>query len=192
MASSVPSSASTTPSVPAPADALTRQLVRPLRDALAQFSDLIADPDTLAKRLALVLGPHLADAGFAAAVEPVRPVASPADTAPPAVLVLRVIAEHPAGRRHGLTPDALAMLTQLPLALLARTISKLVQDGELVRDAWLVRLPEPDDLLGPDRGAGVRVMTEGEPTRSGQERRLARDRRGSGERRLYERREAEQ
>jgi hypothetical protein len=69
--------------------------------------------------------------------------------------------------------------------VLGPAVSALVQAGDLVRDGWLVRLPQADDLLPSARLA--------EPDRVGElrhasERRAIGDRRSVGERRLYDRR----
>jgi hypothetical protein len=102
--------------------------------------------------------------------------------------VLAAIARHPASHSPGLTPDALAALTGLPPGLLGDTVSALVQAGDLVRDAWLIRLPDSGDLLPPARIPSTAVAEEIEAERLGGERRAIGDRRRLGERRLYERR----
>jgi hypothetical protein len=82
-------------------------------------------------------------------------------------------------------PDSLASLTGLSPSVLGPGVGGLIQAGDLVREAWLVRLPQPDDLL-PQSGpaapevAGARVLVA--------ERRAIGDRRVVGERRLYDRR----
>jgi hypothetical protein len=76
-------------------------------------------------------------------------------------------------------------LTGLPQAALGPAVSALVQAGELVRDAWLVRLPLPDDLLG---GTHPPVEERPDESRTVAERRAIGDRRAVGERRLYDRR----
>jgi hypothetical protein len=72
----------------------------------------------------------------------------------------------------------------------------LVQSGQLVRDAWLVRLPDSNDLLPPGseshgEAPGRRVIVSDRPgadRRGGPERRGGPDRRQLGERRLFDRR----
>ena len=71
--------------------------------------------------------------------------------------VLTALRRHSAGRSPGVTPESLVTLTGLPQHVLGGAVSSLVQAGELVRDAWLVRLPSPDDLLpgtSPSRPSG--------------------------------------
>jgi hypothetical protein len=99
--------------------------------------------------------------------------------------VLGALRRYPGGRSPGVAPDVLRNLTGLSQAQLGPAVSVLVQAGEVVRDAWLVRLPQPDDLLNGDRPTG-----EERPTDSAQtsERRAIGDRRAVGERRLYDRR----
>jgi hypothetical protein len=98
--------------------------------------------------------------------------------------ILAALRRYPGGRLPGVAPDALRNLTGLSQAVLGPAVSDLVQAGELVRDAWLVRLPLPDDLLG---GAPPEAR-EGDDRQS-VERRAIGDRRAVGERRLYERRQ---
>jgi hypothetical protein len=91
----------------------------------------------------------------------------------------------------GPAPDdarIIAALTGLPSSALGTAVSALVQAGDLVRDAWLVRLPQADDLLPGTRPDGHK--TEGE-LRQVAERRAIGDRRAVGERRLYDRRSLE-
>ena len=88
-------------------------------------------------------------------------------------------------RAPGVSPESLASLTGLSPSMLGPAVSGLVQAGDLVRDGWLVRLPQAEDLLPsrlaePDRGAELRHASE---------RRAIGDRRAVGERRLYERRQ---
>jgi hypothetical protein len=108
------------------------------------------------------------------------------EPASPRELLLAVVAQHPAGRSPGLPPDALRALTGLPLALLGETVSALVRSGDLVRDAWLVRVAESGDLLPHPRLPAEDAS--GETDHSETERRAIGDRRRLGERRLYERR----
>jgi hypothetical protein len=98
--------------------------------------------------------------------------------------VLAAVTRHPAGRSPGLPPDALSSLTGLPLTVLGEAVSTLVQSGELVRDAWLVRLPNTGDLLPHEPPEEVPP----EPVLLDSERRAIGDRRRLGERRLFERR----
>jgi hypothetical protein len=169
--------------------ALGRALAGPLKAALAESPGLLSDPDALARRLAPVLSRELA-ATFSAA-----PRAAAEETDSDIALdgsakarVLAAIARHPAGRSPGLTPDAVAALTGLSPGLLGDTVSALVQAGDLVRDAWLIRLPETGDLLPQARIPSTAVADEVEVERLGGERRAIGDRRRLGERRLYERR----
>ena len=169
----------------------TRDLAPALRAALAQFPNLAPDPESLAERLA----PALAE-WFTAGV-PTRDVLdliTSNDTESIETLVLAAVAGHPDGRRPGLLPDTLAVLTGLPSAELGHAVSTLVQSGELVRDAWLVRLPDSNDLVshpGDSHGkaAGVRLVAERD--RVGADRRRETDRRQVGERRLFDRRQSD-
>ena len=105
----------------------------------------------------------------------------------PEARVLAALGRHASGRSPGVSPDSLASLTGLSHSVLGPTVSGLVQTGELVRDGWLVRLPQAEDLLPsnrlpePDRGRELRHPSE---------RRAIGDRRSVGERRLFDRREA--
>jgi hypothetical protein len=187
------------------AEVLAQALAGPLRETLARFPQLVLDPDALAEQLAPALSRRMVSGSFAnalaAAISQAHdPRVQPAFTAPKPLAaererdsieaqVLAVITGHPAGRSPGLTPDALAALSSLPPELLGPAVSALVQAGELVRDAWLVRLPGRGDLLA-DTGAGEAAVALREPeeARLGSERRAIGDRRALGERRLYERR----
>jgi hypothetical protein len=167
----------------------TRELAPALRAVLAQFPDLAPDPETLAERLA----PALAE-WFAAGVptDDVLELITSNDTESIETLVLAAVAGHPDGRRPGLIPDTLAVLTGLPSAELGHAVSTLVQSGELVRDAWLVRLPDSNDLVshpGDTHGkaAGARLVAEQD--RAAGDRRGGPDRRQVGERRLFNRRQ---
>jgi hypothetical protein len=158
----------------------TRDLTSALRAALARFPNLAPDPERLAEQLA----PALAD--WLSGGVPTEDVLS-IET-----LVLTAVAGHPDGRRPGLLPDTLAVLTGLPATELGHAVSSLVQGGELVRDAWLVRLPASDDLVsGPGdsygKASGARLVAEED--RLGDDRRGGPDRRQVGERRLFDRRQ---
>lgn len=169
--------------------ALARALAGPLKAALAESPDLLSDPEALARRLAPVLSRELAST-FAAAPR-ARDQETEGDVASDGsakAQVLATIARHPASRSPGLTPDAVAALTGLPPGLLGDTVSALVQAGDLVRDAWLIRLPHTGDLLPHARIPSTAVAEEVEGERLGGERRAIGDRRRLGERRLYERR----
>ena len=179
-----------TPASTAPADALTRALTDALREALEDvpYSDL--DPETLAARLAPVLSARLASAagnagasvsGLARGLTP-RAFSGQFDTVEDRILA--ALRRYPGGRSPGVAPDALRNLTGLSQAVLGPAVSGLVQAGELVRDAWLVRLPQPDDLLAGAPPAEEPIVESQEHV----ERRAIGDRRAVGERRLYERR----
>jgi len=109
-------------------------------------------------------------------------------------LVLTALAGHPDGRKPGLVPDTLAVLTGLPPAELGHAVSTLIQSGELVRDAWLVRLPDTDDLLSHRPGSSSdtrKTRLVAEEARLGDDRRdVSPDRRRVGERRLFDRRQS--
>lgn len=170
--------------------ALARALAGPLKAALAEFPGLVADPDALARELTQVLSGELGGSTFGAPPRPASQATEPAvgpDGAAKAQ-VLAAIMRHPAGRSPGLPPDALTALTGLAPGPLGETVSALVQAGDLVRDAWLIRLPDTGDLLPHARTASHAVATDIEQDRLGSERRAIGDRRRLGERRLYERR----
>jgi hypothetical protein len=166
-----------------------RDLAPALRAALARFPTLAPDPDSLAEQLAPALAEWLA--GGIPSDEVLSLIGSN-DIESIETLVLTAVAGHPSGRTPGLVPDTLAVLTGLPPAELGRAVSMLVQSGELVRDAWLVRLPDADDLVGrPVQSRdGVResrlVAVE---DRLGNDRRVGPDRRQVGERRLFNQRQ---
>ncbi|HEX2451214.1 MAG TPA: hypothetical protein VHJ69_08735 [Gemmatimonadales bacterium] len=176
-----------------PADELTRALRDTLRAALDALPEqVLHQPDQLAARLAPALAISLADAADAAGATARglgRALVARGASGPSAQSiesrVLGALTRHPSGRSPGVTPDSLASLTGLSAAVLGPAVSALVQAGGLVRDAWLVRLPHPDDLL-PDRRlvAGERTVE----LRHASERRAIGDRRAVGERRLYDRR----
>jgi hypothetical protein len=180
-----------TPVSTAPADALTRALTEALREALQDVSHSDLDPETLATRLAPALAARLATAAGTAGASVAslaRGLARPAGGQNAGTIedhILAALRRYPGGRSPGVAPDVLRNLTGLTQAVLGPAVSGLVQAGELVRDAWLVRLPQPDDLLaGPPAPAKKSAVTSAEPV----ERRAIGDRRAVGERRLYERR----
>jgi hypothetical protein len=166
----------------------TRDLAPALRAALARFPNLAPDPETLAERLAPVLAEW-----FTAGVptDDVLGLIASNDTEGIETLVLAAVAGHPDGRRPGLVPDSLAVLTGLPSAELGHAVSTLVQNGELVRDGWLVRLPDSNDLVsrpGDSHGRAAEGRLVAEQDRVEGDRREGADRRQVGERRLFDRR----
>jgi hypothetical protein len=178
------------PSPSIPANELTPALTATLRTALATFPELVRDLDLLAARLAAALAVPLSQAVEAAGTGAGRLAealnSGARNTAAPSAehRVLAALTRHPSGRSPGMTPESLATLTGMSSSALGPAVSALVQAGALVRDAWLVRLPHPDDLLpnqatSRDRGSDQRQLTE---------RRSIGDRRAVGERRLYDRR----
>jgi hypothetical protein len=180
-----------TPASTAPADALTRALTDALREALEEVSHADLDPETLAALLAPALSARLATAAGTAGASVAslarglapRPAGKDGGTVEDHILA--ALRRYPGGRSPGVAPDVLRNLTGLTQDVLGPAVSSLVQAGELVRDAWLVRLPQPEDLL-----AGSPPPAE-EPTVASSdhgERRAIGDRRAVGERRLYERR----
>jgi hypothetical protein len=171
---------------------LTSALADTLRAALESVPQLVVDADQLASRLAPGLSVRLAEAVEAAGVTAAAlaralatgPEASGYGASSVETRVLAVLNRHASGRVPGVSPESLAALTGLSPTVLGPAVSALVQAGELVRDGWLVRLPQADDLLSsrlaePDRGADLRHTSE---------RRAIGDRRSVGERRLYDRR----
>jgi hypothetical protein len=181
----------------APADALTRALTNVLREALEDvpLSDL--DPDTVANGLAPALAARLATAVGASGISPAglaRALATPPADRGETVeaRILAALRRYPGGRSPGVAPDVLRNLTGLPQTTLGPAVSSLVQTGELVRDAWLVRLPQPDDLLVPAQAPALPAEERSGDTRERHERRAIGDRRAVGERRLYERRTLDQ
>ena len=177
----------------APAEALARALADALREALADVPHAELDPDTLAARLAPALAARLATAAGRAGASVgglARGLAwgsagHEADSVEDRILA--ALRRYPGGRLPGVAPEALRNLTGLTQAVLGPAVSNLVQAGELVRDAWLVRLPHPDDLLSvppaESRDGDSRQLVE---------RRAIGDRRAVGERRLYDRRNSQE
>lgn len=171
-----------TPDAGRPGSALPDQL----RMILERFPDLVQNPAALAR----VLAPDLVAAGLVAGPATATS-ASPVSGNATEARVLKAIAGHPSGRHPGLAPDALAYLSGLSGAPLARAVSALVQAGELVREAWLVRLPDAGDLLPQPMSqerADRREEHAEEHASDDPERRAIGDRRSIGERRLYDRR----
>jgi hypothetical protein len=175
-----------------PADDLTLAITDTLRAALVAVprSELSSDALTqsLARHLAQRLSAAVIAAGgtvpdFARALAS-RSAAEPSRGSTLEERILVALRRHPAGTSPGVTPESLASLTGLLPGVLAPAVSALVQAGELVRDAWLVRLPSGEDLLP---GAGEGEARSGQ-SRQTSERRAIGDRRATGERRLYDRR----
>jgi hypothetical protein len=181
------------PSASAPTDDLTPALTAAIRAALSGFPRLVPDAEQLAIRLARALSTRVAKAAAASGANlpdlaralASLPTAPAPDRGSVEAQILAVLSRHPSGRAPGMTPESLASLTGLPPSLLGTAVSALVQAGDLVRDAWLVRLPQPDDLLTGGRPDARQA--EGE-LRQVAERRAIGDRRAVGERRLYDRR----
>ena len=181
-----------------PSDDLTLALTRTLRTAFDAFPLLVLDAEQLANRLAPGLAATLGEAarsagastpelarGLAAQSKASGPGSGVASTEERVMLALN---RHAGGRSPGVTPESLAALTGLPGGVLGPAVSALVQSGDLVRDGWLVRLPQPDDLL-PSSLPGEK-RRDGE-SRHASERRAIGDRRAVGERRLFDRRAME-
>jgi hypothetical protein len=183
------------PSANDPAEDLTLALTKTLRAAFDAFPQLVLDAEQLADRLA----PGLADSLGAAAKSAGMPVSglarglgAPSRTSGPGPgiasteeRILFALNRHASGRTPGVTPDSLASLTGLAAEALGPAVSALVQSGDLVRDGWLVRLPQADDLLPSRRPEESERAGE---LRQASERRAVGDRRAVGERRLYDRR----
>lgn len=176
-----------------PTDDLTLALTATLRTALDAFPQLVLDPQHLAMRLAPALSIRLAEAaaaagaslpGLAQALSSLPALPTP-DSGSVEARILAVLNRHPSGREPGVTPESLASLTGLSPSVLGTAVSALVQAGDLVRDAWLVRLPQADDLLPPAGSSGEETAGK---LRQVTERRAIGDRRAVGERRLYDRR----
>ena len=180
-------------SVPASPDDLTLALTETLRAALEAFPQLVLDAEQLASRLAPGLSVRLAEAAVAAGVAApalARALATRSEASGPGAdsveaRVLAALNRHASGRGPGVSPESLASLTGLSPGVLGSAVSALVQGGDLVRDGWLVRLPQADDLLPSSRLAEPERGTE---LRHASERRAIGDRRAVGERRLYDRR----
>ena len=173
-------------------DDLTSALADTLRAALESVPQLVVDAEQVAIRLAPGLSVRLAEAVEAAGVTAaalaqalaIRPEGSGPDAGSVEARVLAALNRHASGRVPGVSPESLSALTGLTPTVLGPAVSGLVQAGDLVRDGWLVRLPQPEDLLTsrlaePNRGADLRHASE---------RRAIGDRRAVGERRLYDRR----
>jgi hypothetical protein len=168
---------------------MTRDLAPLLRAALARFPDLAPDPERLAEQLAPTLAEWLSGRIPA---EDVLGLIGSNDTEGIETLVLAAVAGHPDGRKPGLLPDTLAVMTGLPSSELGHAVSALVQSGELVRDAWLVRLPDANDLMsrpGEPYGKTPQARLVAQQDRLGDDRRGGPDRRQVGERRLFDRRQ---
>ncbi len=179
------------------ADDLTLALTRTLRAAFDAFPLLVLDAEQLATRLAPGLAGTLGEAARSAGttgsdlaralttrsrVSGPRPGAGVASVEERVMLALN---RHASGREPGVTPESLASLTGLTAAELGSAVSALVQSGDLVREGWLVRLPQAGDLL-PNARPDQRERAGERPQTS--ERRAIADRRAVGERRLYDRR----
>lgn len=183
------------PTVNDPAEDLTLALTRTLRAALEAFPQLVLDAEQLANRLApglaASLGKAARSAGMSASVL-ARGLAAPSRASGPGPgiasieeRILLALNRHAGGRTPGVTPDSLASLTGIAAGVLGPAVSSLVQSGDLVRDGWLVRLPQADDLLPARRPEEEERAGE---LRQASERRAIGDRRAVGERRLYDRR----
>lgn len=176
---------------PSPDD-LTLALTDALRAALEAFPQLVLDAEQLANRLAPALSVRLAEAAEVAGVPTpalaralaTRSEASGSGASSLEARVLAALSRHASGRTPGVSPDSLASLTGLSHSVLGPAVSALVQTGDLVRDGWLVRLPQAEDLLPSSRLAEPQEAE----LRHASERRAIGDRRSVGERRLYDRR----
>jgi hypothetical protein len=173
------------------ADDLTLALTDALRAALEAFPQLALDAEQLASRLAPALSVRLAEAAEAAGVPApalARALATRSEASGSAssleARVLAALGRHASGRTPGVSPESLASLTGLSHSVLGPVVSALVQTGDLVRDGWLVRLPQAEDLLPSSRLA----EPQGAELRHASERRAIGGRRSVGERRLYDRR----
>ena len=192
----------------AAADRVARALIRPLYESLLQLPHQVRNAEALAAQLSTVLGVRLAASprGLIAALTEwagvtesngsgtrrgtPSPKPAPIERDPIEALVLAAVRGQPAGRSPGLTPDALLSLTGLEPPALGQAVSALVQAGELVRDTWLVRLPETGDLLASPGIEEVVVARRSSPDERGGDRRAIGDRRVMGERRLFDRRQS--
>jgi hypothetical protein len=174
-------------------DDLTLALTDTLRAALEAFPQLVLDAEQLASRLAPGLSLRLAEAAEAAGVTTptlARALATRQEVSGPGAdslqtRVLTALGRHASGRTPGVSPDSLASLTGLSHSVLGPTVSGLIQAGELVRDGWLVRLPQAEDLLPSNR---LVEPTPEREQRQASDRRAVGDRRSVGERRLFDRR----
>src|SRR4029077_15905438 len=158
---------SPSPSLPTP-ESLAGALARALAATLPEQSHLDVDGEALASRA----GPARRRAIEAGArAEPLAGSAPGSfrrgDRDSAEARVLAAIARHPSGHSPGLTPDELPPIPGLgapgggpaggPRAPeVGPVVRLLVQRGDLVRDAWLVRLPDASDLLPEAREAAVR------------------------------------
>jgi hypothetical protein len=161
-------------SFPASPDDLTLALTDALRAALEGFPQFVLDAEQLASH-----------ASALARALTTRSEASGPGANSPEARVLAALRRHASGRTPGVSPDSLASLTGLSHSVLGPTVSGLVQAGDLVRDGWLVHLPQAEDLLPSSR------LAERNPERNLRQvsdRRAIGDRRSVGERRLYDRR----
>jgi hypothetical protein len=167
----------------------TRDLVPALRAALARFPNLAPDPQRLAEQLSPALADWLTERD---PTDDRLGLTGSHDTTSIETLVLTAVTGHPDGRKPGLVPDTLAVMTGLSPTELGRAVSRLIQAGELVRDAWLVRLPDSSDLMsrpGESYGKGPQARLVAVEDRVGGDRRDGPDRRQVGERRLFDRRQ---
>ncbi len=174
-------------------DDLALALTETLRSALEAFPQLVLDAEQLASKLAPEFAVRLAEAAVAAGVPApalARALAARSEASGPGAnaveaRVLAALNRHASGRTPGVSPESLALLTGLSPSALGPVVSGLVQAGDLVRDGWLVRLPQAEDLLPSARLAEA---DHGAELRHASERRAIGDRRAVGERRLYDRR----
>jgi hypothetical protein len=174
---------------------LTLALTQTLRAALDAFPLLVLDAEQLATRLAPGLAASLGEAARSAGATasglargltaPSRATVPGPGVASSEERVMLALTRHAGGRAPGVTPESLASLTGLTPGVLGPAVSALVQSGDLVRDGWLVRLPQADDLLPANR---PEAQERGGDLRQTSERRAIGDRRAVGERRLYDRR----
>jgi hypothetical protein len=171
-------------------DERARALAHTLRAALEEFPQMAPEPRRLADRLATLLGPQLAaiygESG-GAVLGQTAPVSAESGSSPIS-RILETLSAHEAGIEPGLAPEALSRLSGLPIAMVGQAVSELVQAGQVIRDAWLVRLPHANDLLPsvPPSGEATRPQAAAQDFH---DERRAGDRRSIGDRRLYDRRE---
>jgi hypothetical protein len=186
------------PSLNDPVEDLTLALTQTLHAAFDAYPLLVLDAEQLATRLAPGLAATLGEAARSAGATASTlarglTARSSASIPGPGVAsieerVMLALTRHAGGREPGVTPESLASLTGLTPGSLGPAVSALVQSGDLVRDGWLVRLPQADDLLPTRR---PEAQERGGDLRHASERRAIGDRRAVGERRLYDRREME-